>query len=169
MLHRAVFVLYDLLIFVDNTFAFSMSPGAIQALDFVSLILALFLGGWYGTMLGIDWYAMVYGPNAEVPAGLFHGFIPHHWRGRRDRKPRHSKMVAPAPAPAATTTTTVKVSSREAVKEVEAPKPAIREWTFDDLIAPKPTTKKKTTARKTVAKKTTRKPAAKKTVKAEQE
>jgi hypothetical protein len=170
MLHRAIFVLYDLLIFVDSTFSFNMSSLNIQILDFCTLLIALFLGGWYGTLLGIDWYAMVYGPNAEKPAGLFHGFLPHQWRGKRGShfaakparmnsvtsKPSRPTVIAPT-----STTTTVKVPV------VETPKAPVREWTFDDLITPKPVAKKKTAVRKTAAKKTVRKTAVKKVVKAE--
>lgn len=180
MLQRAILFLYNLLIFVDSTYAFGMSSAAILGIDFFTLLLALFFGGWYGTMMGIDWYAMVYGPNAEVQAGLFHGFLPHHWRGKKAHKTtskshqsvpaRPTKlsaaMSAVAAAPAAISTT-VKVPVQEAVKEAAKVihREAVREWSFDDLIAPstpKPVAKKKTVVRKTAAKKTTRKPAAKK-------
>lgn len=180
MLQRAILFLYNLLIFVDSTYAFGMSSATILGLDFFTLLLALFLGGWYGTMMGIDWYAMIYGPNAEVQAGLFHGFLPHNWRGKKSRKAsskshqsapaRPTKlsaaMSAVAAAPAAISTT-VKVPVQEAVKEAAKVihREAVREWSFDDLIAPsapKPAAKKKPAVRKTVAKKTTRKPAVKK-------
>ena len=174
MLQRAILFLYNLLIFVDSTYAFGMSSAAILGLDFFTLLLALFLGGWYGTMMGIDWYAMIYGPNAEVQAGLFHGFLPHNWRGKKARKGSAksqstklaSAMSAVAAAPAAISTT-VKVPVQEAVKEAAKVihREAVREWSFDDLIAPsvpKPAAKKKPTVRKTVAKKTTRKTAVKK-------
>ena len=156
MLHRAVFVLYDLLLVVDyETYSFGMAPGAISALDFSTMMIMLFLGGWYGVVLGIEWYAMVYGPNVEKPAGLFHGFLPHHWRGARKAKRKSttpsskptSSFSAPAPE---TTSTTIKVP----VSETHA-------WSFDDLITPKSALKKKTTTRKTIAKKT----AARKTTK----
>lgn len=177
MLQRAILFLYNLLIFVDSTYAFGMSSAAILGLDFFTLLLALFLGGWYGTMMGIDWYAMVYGPNAEVQAGLFHGFLPHNWRGKKARKTSSKSapaqptklsaaMSAVAAAPAAISTT-VKVPVQEAVKEAAKVihREAVREWSFDDLIAPsapKSAAKKKTAVRKTAAKKTTRKPAVKK-------
>lgn len=170
MLHRAIFVLYSILLSVDNIYALGLSAAGITAIDFFTLLIALFLGGWYGTMLGIDWYAMVYGPNAEHPAGLFHGFLPHHWRGQRGAtgrsnssnsatQPASAKVatkvkVASASAPT-TTTTVVKVPVQEPIK------PIVREWSFDDLITPKPIAKKPL-ARKSVTKKSPRKPAVKK-------
>lgn len=165
MLHRAIFVLYDLLILVDNTFAFGMSASAIQVIDFFALILALFLGGWYGIVLGLEWYSMVYGPNAEVKAGMFHGFIPHQWRGQKEKKFANTsnaanKFVAAVSSVAKTPVTTptiVKVPVATAKQAVQA----VREWSFDDLIPPtpaaKPAAKKRTAAKKTVAKKITRK------------
>jgi hypothetical protein len=166
MLHRAIFVLYDLLLFLNvESFAFGMNSMTIDFMDFLTLLVALFLGGWYGTMMGLEWYAMVYGPNAEFPPGLFHGFIPHHWRGRRVKKVRSTQMATPSvvakPAAPETTSTLVKVPVREIKKE--SPKTAVREWTFDDLIVPKPAPKKRVAVKKTVAKKTPRKPAVRKT------
>lgn len=146
MLHRSVFVLYDLLLTVDyETYSFGMPYGAIPALDFTTMLLMLFLGGWYGIVLGLEWYALVYGPNAATPAGLFHGFVPHSWRGRKKAKTNHSRMeslnsfIAPQPA---ASSTTVKVP----VAESQA-------WSFDDLITPQPAKKK--TARKSTTRKTT--------------
>lgn len=168
MLHRAIFVLYDLLIFIDNIYTLGISQNTIAYIDFFSLLVVLFLGGWYGTMMGIDWYAMVYGPNAEVRPGLFHGFIPHHWRGQKAKKTVHSKMSATAPSTPMAHATTVKVSSKKVSREPEPEeviKPPVREWTFDDLITPKPVVKKKTTVKKTATKKVVRKSAAKKVAK----
>ena len=185
MLHRAIFVLYDLLIFVDGMYAFGLSNIALAAIDFFALVVALFLGGWYGTMMGIDWYAMVYGPNAEVKAGMFHGFIPHHWRGQKTTTKNStaptvaSKVAASAPtrATAVATPPTIKVRAQEIakmdVKELvqEVAKPLVREWTFDDLIPSSkvetPVAKRKPVVKKTVAKKVVRKTTKAKVVKAE--
>ncbi len=144
MLHRAVFVLYDLLLVVDfDTYSFGMSSGTILTLDFTTMLLILFIGGWYGIALGIEWYSMVYGPNAEKPAGLFHGFIPHHWRGKRS----HSKKTFHNNTPEAEMNTT----------SVTVPVAESRSWSFEDLITPSQPVKKKTAVRKPVAKKVVRK------------
>lgn len=172
MLHRAIFVLYDLLIFIRPEFTFGLTSYSLAVGDFLTMLIALFLGGWYGTMMGIDWYAMVYGPNAAVRPGLFHGFIPHHWRGRREsrsEKGSHKsapvKMAMPAPA---TKTTTVKVRMPDPEPEEEMPSaPRVREWTFEDLMPPKPAPKKRAAAKKTTARKTVRKTAVKKVAKTE--
>ena len=115
-------------------------------MDFFTMIAALFLGGWYGTLLGMDWYSIVYGPNAEKPAGLFHGFLPHHMRGYR------AKHSAPA-----TTHTVVNVPVVEKIKE----------WTFDDFLTPKEEPKKKVAVKRAGARKTVRKTTVKRVTKSE--
>lgn len=93
MLHRALAVIYYILLNSDfDQFSLGLTEGSLQALDFLTLLMALFLGGWYGTALGIHWYRLVYeGPFAP---GLFHAVIPHHWRKARsvsrELHPQHS-------------------------------------------------------------------------------
>ncbi len=141
MLHRAVFVLYDLLLVMDyDTYAFGMTSRNIMTLDFTTMLIALFLGGWYGVALGIEWYAMVYGPNAEKPAGLFHGFVPHHWRKTKTNSQKISTSTENA---------------------VHVPVAESKSWSFDDLIKTAPATvtsvpKKRATARKTTTRKVTK-------------
>ena len=146
MLHRAVFVLYDLLLVMDfEAYSFGMTSANVLTLDFTTLMIALFLGGWYGVALGIEWYSLVYGPNAERPAGLFHGFVPHHWRKPKAERGQTSRK-----------------SASETV--VNVPVAAKKDWTFEDLlnsegaapVAPKRATTRKTAVRKTAARKTTR-------------
>ena len=86
---------------------------------------------------------MVYGPNAEKPAGLFHGFIPHHWRGKKTNR----RKIAHTPAPEVESETT----------EVKVPVAESRSWNFEDLITPQQPVKRKTTARKPTAKRVARK------------
>ncbi len=160
MLHRSIFVLLDLLMYTDGGYAFGLSSTDFLYLDFFTALIALFLGGWYGTMMGMDWYAMVYGPNAEKPAGLFHSFLPHHWRGKRAKKNHAPAKLAVATPAAASTTVRVPVT-----ETVKAP---VREWSFDDLITPKPVVKKKPAARKSTTKKTTRKAVSKKVTNSDQ-
>jgi hypothetical protein len=137
ILQRAIFVLYELMLLIDySAYSFGLSPAALMTIDFFSLLAALFLGGWYGTALGLDWYSLVYGPNAPHKAGWFHGFLPHNFRRRRHNK--HS-AISTEPAPVATSTVvTVPVTSQG--------------WSFDDLVSPKAEAKRKL-ARKTAKKK----------------
>lgn len=155
MLHRAVFVLYDLLLTMDyNMYSFGLTGDGIMALDYITLLAALFFGGWYGTLLGMDWYSIVYGPNAvKRPAGMFHGFVPHNWRNGRKRVVRST--------PAQKSTETASVFTPVTVPVVAK----IKEWSFEDLIASKPAPKKRTVAKRSTARKTTRKTTAKRTVK----
>lgn len=156
MLHRSIFVLYGLLLDIDfQTYSLGMSEGGIMILDFFSMLAALFIGGWYGILLGIDWYAIVYGPNAEYPARLFHGFVPHHWRGAKkktvktENKPEVATVTVKTPVveKMSTILNTPIMDTPPVVQKV-------REWTFDDLLA-KPEPAKKPSVRKVAAKKTT--------------
>lgn len=166
MLHRAIFVLYGLLLQIDfQTYSFGISEAGIYMIDFLTMTAALFLGGWYGTLLGIDWYSIVYGPNAEYPGKMFHGFVPHHWRsGKNKTDKKITKPVAksetvsvPVAKKVSTILNTHIVDTPEVVQKV-------REWTFDDLLA-KPTPAKKTATRKTTVKSTTKKTVRKTTAK----
>ncbi|HEX3096019.1 MAG TPA: hypothetical protein VHQ20_02775 [Patescibacteria group bacterium] len=154
MLHRAIFILYELLLIIDfKTYSLGMSSSVIALIDFFTMLIAIFLGGWYGIVLGIDWYAMVYGPNAEHPAGLFHAFKPHHWRGPKKEK-KSSAKTATMTMPVAETTVKVPVAEK------------VREWTFDELLKPRVESKtepKKRASAKSAAKKTIRKTATKRT------
>lgn len=189
MLHRAIFVLYDLVLIYDfEVYSFGMNQSTLLAVDFLTMIAALFFGGWYGTVLGIDWYARVYGPNAEIKAGLFHGFIPHHWRGEKDVSQVKSVMPSIAPVTVkptakassikpvakvtATKTATSKVVTPKSVAKVttsQAPVMTNTEWNFDDFLKATPAPKKRAIPAKKVvtssaktATKTVRKTTAKK-------
>ncbi len=146
MLHRALFVILDLLLVGDyNPFSLGISPGIIALADFFSMLVAWFIGGWYGIVLGLDWYAIVYGPNADKPARLFHAFMPHHWRGTKKvsaKMPLTERIVERLETP-------IKVPVAESVSA----------WGFDDLLTPAAPKKRTATKRTTVAKKTTRRAA----------
>lgn len=147
MLHRAIFVLYDVLLFSNfSTYSFGLSSSGIAAIDFFTMLVAIFIGGWYGILLGMDWYSIVYGPNAEKPAGLFHGFLPHHMR--KGTKIKHAAVPT-------TTSTVVSIPVVEKVKE----------WSFDDFLTPKVEPKKKVAVKRTGARKTVRKTAVKRVTK----
>lgn len=154
MLHRAIFVLYDLVLIMDyDTYSLGMSQAGILALDFFTMLAALFFGGWYGIILGLDWYSAVYGVRAETKPGLFHGFVPHAWR-QKQTKAKADNVFAGLPE-VKPVTTTVKVTSKD-----EAPaKSESAESTTTKAAAAKTTPAKTTTtkkpARKTAAKKRT--------------
>lgn len=83
MLQRAIFVLYDLVLVFDfQTFSFGLTESAISQVDLLTMLFALFLGGWYGIALGLEWHASIYGlgDSSETKSvGLFHGFVPSKW------------------------------------------------------------------------------------------
>jgi hypothetical protein len=159
MLHRAIFVLYELLLTINyGKYSFGMSEGFIMALDFFTLVIALFFGGWYGTALGLDWYARIYGVNSEYTGGLFHGFVPHNWRGAKSSVNKPSISTA---SKTMTSKPTVSVTPSATSTTVHVPvseKPT-REWSFEELLESKAAAtaaSKKRAAKKTVAKKTTK-------------
>lgn len=149
MLHRAVFVLYDVILILDyDTYSFGMSQAMILAVDFFTMLGALFFGGWYGTLLGIDWYSSVYGVNAESKAGLFHGIVPHNWRKPSKKQP---ELVMPNPA-------VTKVAVKSSVKATpKSPIASTSTWDFDDFLKATPEPKKRVAAKKPAVKKVVRK------------
>lgn len=182
MLHRAIFVLYDIVLIYDfQTFSLGMSEGVILAIDFLTMMLALFFGGWYGVALGLEWYSMVYGANAEIKPGVFHGFLPHTWRGDKSKKsstdsfmgmPKvnppittispttKSAPVVTKSAPAKTTSAKpqpTKSAPAATSTTVKVPIKSTADWSFDDFFKATPPAKKKAVAKKTTAKKTVRK------------
>lgn len=67
-----------------------------EAINFVTLLLAIFFGGWYGVWLGLHWYEIVYEKNAG-----------HRWFGLSGKLFDHSQNIiqkterpTPRPAPA---------------------------------------------------------------------
>lgn len=170
MLHRALFVIYGILLEVDfASYSLGLTENVILMIDFLSMLIALFFGGWYGVLLGIDWYSIVYGPSAPQPAKLFHGFVPANFRNR----PKKIVKTESKPSLNSTTIKNPVVDKVSAILNtpIETPEvlqptvQKVREWTFDDLIK-KPEPVKASHARKAVRKtssKTSTKPAVKKT------
>lgn len=170
MLHRALFVIYGILLEVDfASYSLGLTENVILMIDFLSMLIALFFGGWYGVLLGIDWYSIVYGPSAPQPAKLFHGFVPANFRNR----PKKIVKTESKPSLNSTTIKNPVVDKVSAILNtpIETPEvlqptvQKVREWTFDDLIK-KPEPVKASHARKAARKtssKTSTKPAVKKT------
>lgn len=125
--HRALVVIYYLVL--DNNFqkfSFGMTAGDIQILDFLTMLVALFLGGWYGVWLGLHWYNLVY--EGEHQPGLFHGFIPHHWR--KSERARRSAERAPV---LTTKPVHVPVAGSDKAFEKLASMKTNLPWDLDDL------------------------------------
>ncbi|MEZ4180542.1 MAG: hypothetical protein R3B41_03480 [Candidatus Doudnabacteria bacterium] len=99
MLHRAVFVLYELLLtFFPDIFAFGADRTIIEVLDFFTMLLAVFFGGWYGVWLGLHWFEKVYEEDGVHHNAIFYGFLPHNVRReyaryRADKKKAKSLKV----------------------------------------------------------------------------
>ncbi len=60
-LHRALTLLYLVLLSYNyESFSFGLSFLQHQAINYLTLVAAMFLGGWYGVWLGMHWYEIVY-------------------------------------------------------------------------------------------------------------
>lgn len=79
MFHRSVFVIYEILgdLFPQYT-VFQLNYWFVVIADFITMLLAIFIGGWYGIWLGLHWYKYVY--EDRKARTWFHGLIPHQWR-----------------------------------------------------------------------------------------
>lgn len=79
-LHRIIAFFFLALQIVDyRDFNFGLSYMEFAALDYVTLVLALMLGAWYGVWLGNYWYGLVY------EAGSHKGMLNHlaqRWRAK---------------------------------------------------------------------------------------
>lgn len=166
MLHRAIFVLYDLVLILDfNTYSLGMSEATLLVVDFFTMLIALFFGGWYGIVLGMDWYSSVYGASAEAKAGLFHGFVPHNWRAGEKQKKSDLMPASNLISQQSKIKVTQKVTSKpKAVESVavksESQSPVVSgdNWSFEDFLKATPEPKKRATIKKsTVASKATSK------------
>ncbi len=72
LVHRLLFFFYLILISANpQIFSRGLNSLEISAIDFFTLILALFGGMWYGIWLGLRWYEAVYEKNTH------NGFIGH--------------------------------------------------------------------------------------------
>lgn len=142
--HRALVVIYYLM---QDGYYFNlkiqMSQADLQALDFFTMLVALFLGGWYGVWLGLHWYELVY--EGEHRAGLFHGFIPHHFRkGERARR-------AAAKSSSTEKAVHVPVVERPSFEKITDMKSSLP-WDLDDLDGDDVKVVRKTVRKKVVRK-----------------
>lgn len=147
--HRSlVFIYYMLLNSNFEVYSMGVSEGLLRALDFFTLLVMLFFGGWYGTALGLHWYRLVY--EGQTRTGLFHGFVPHHWRKHRPHAPEHKVEHKPvhhhAPAKAAAPARPAKIvhiqpqaktmDSINVFEQLKAMGPShggAMPWDFDDI------------------------------------
>ncbi len=126
VLHRAIVVIYYIILNNDfQKYSFGATEGTLQAVDFFSLLIALFFGGWYGTALGLHWYRLVYEEKAWT--GLFHAFVPHHWREQKS----NGKVDA---ITRSSSSKSANASGFEALKTMKQPERPMA-WDFDDLKA----------------------------------
>lgn len=82
MFHRSVFLIYDMLgDFFPRQQLLNLPYYYVAVADFTTLLLAMFIGGWWGIWLGLNWYKMVY--EDRHVRSWFHGFLPHAWRSHK--------------------------------------------------------------------------------------
>ena len=161
MLHRSLFVIYEILsnLFPDNT-VFRVDPAIYYTTDFFTMLVAMFLGGWYGVWLGLDWYKLIY--EEREGRQWFHGFLPHHWRNYGSGKkksvesssvdktvPKHFVVKSPS------IFSSPRIESFASFRRAPKP-PEDTAWSFDEVASSsdvaiskrKGPTKKRTTKKK---------------------
>lgn len=91
IIHRSVFFFFYFLLDIDyTTFSLGFDPFDIQAFDMATLLISLFLGGWYGVWLGMNWYDLVYGSGYT---GLLYA-SKYWWKGFMPQPESHALAAA---------------------------------------------------------------------------
>jgi hypothetical protein len=168
MFHRALFVIYEILGNFYSTTAWLHLPfRTIALIDFLTFIVALFIGGWYGIWIGLNWYKMVYEERGVKT--WFHGFVPHHWRKHKKHEGTFAtgldfinniaEKSKTKVAPKKIIITNAPTHRSDSFRSFRTERPSMP-WDNEDG-APEPKTVKKVT-KKRVVKKTVRKTVAKK-------
>lgn len=150
MLHRAIFVIYDILAsFYPNSAVFAIEPSIVFSIDFYTMLFAVALGGWYGAWLGLDWYKMIYEERGVTR--WFHGFLPHNFRGHRSHGSQNAAQHKPVSVPKQI----VVKSSSPRVESFESFRRAVADtaWSFDDVEKTPAKPKRKAPAKKRAVKK----------------
>lgn len=154
MFHRSVFVIYEILgNFFPDQKLLTLPWHVVVSLDFFTMILAIFIGGWYGVWLGLNWYKIVYEDRGVTR--WFHGFIPHHWRegsGTTRSAKAESQEVTLAKSLSSVPKRIVVHPRIESFSTFRNSKPE-QAWSFDEVASPISKPVKKSPAKKRVAKK----------------
>jgi hypothetical protein len=152
MFHRSVFVIYELLgNFFPSIAIFHLDFRFVATMDFFTMLIAMFIGGWYGIWLGLHWYKIVYEDRAT--RSWFHGFVPHHFRSKKVKD--NPTAIAASGVPKTLTATSAPTDGFQTIR----PSASIKSvWSFDDFNKPD------TAAQEAAKKQVNKKPAAKKRV-----
>lgn len=127
-IQKSISLIGIILLNIDYGFySLGTNPTQVHALNIATMLLALFLGGWYGVWIGLHWYRMVY---EQGNGGWLHGFsggLFHH----------HSSSVAHKPVAKivkrAETSHKSKVHTRS--MDVDGVGEPSGSWEFDDLLS----------------------------------
>lgn len=119
-----------ILLNIDYSFySLGTNPSQVHALNIATMMLALFLGGWYGVWIGLHWYHMVY---EQGNGGWLHGFsggLFHHGSKSGAHKPAE-KIVRPV-----VVSHKSKPQPQPRPVEVDGVGEPAGSWEFDDLLA----------------------------------
>lgn len=120
---RSLSLIVVLLLNLDYArYSLGTNPLQIHALNYVSIMLAVFFGGWYGVWLGLHWYEIVYEKGS---GGLLHG-LTSSWFSS-DKKSSPVKIVEKPKA----VEPSVKVqSSQRGVDSIGSS----GAWDFEDIL-----------------------------------
>lgn len=160
MFHRSVFVIYEILgDFFPRQQWLNLPYYHIAVADFLTMLLAMFIGGWYGIWLGLHWYKLVY--EDRRVRSWFHGFVPHTWRSHKVKDNPSQTAATGMPRKIVATSNS---DSDDVFQTMRATgiKPV---WSFEDFKkvetneTPKKRVARKRTVKKRVVKKTAKKTA----------
>ena len=170
MFHRSTFVIYEIIgDFYPAQVWLNLPYEYVVMADFFTMLLAMFIGGWYGVWLGLNWYTIVYEDKAVTR--WFHGFIPHNWRDSNPKNQRAESQEQTLAKSIGSVPKRIVVTPRMESFETFRSRRPDTSWNFDDVAeTPVPKVAKKAPAKKRVAKKRVAKKTTKsKTVPAETE
>lgn len=126
-----------------------VSDAALQMIDGYSMLIALFVGAWYGIWVGLNWHQELYGDD-RAPR-MLHRFLPHSMRPSVYSDALTNLSVSEQTAEAVPVVRKAKpriIKTKSTIKSTVVEPKEVIAWSFEDLAAEK--------AQKKVAPKRTR-------------
>lgn len=82
ILHRAILFLYLYLV-GDGYFVYTFVYWRLLAIDYITLVLTLMGGAWYGVWLGLYWYGKIYEEGSH--GGFADHLVRSYWSGQNPK------------------------------------------------------------------------------------
>ncbi len=126
-IQKSISLIGIILLNVDYSFySLGTNPLQVHALNIATMMLALFLGGWYGVWIGLHWYRAVYEQGQN---GLLHGLSGGLFHRPPSVSQKHVvrtvRQAAPVPK---------KPIVHQRISKVDGVGENSGSWEFDDLL-----------------------------------